>query len=142
MLISYGVGWGGGGVAHEILVSAQGPLVLGFWLWGLRVWGLGLTKTQKFQGPCTLLFLGQSVPDRVKNSQKWLSIGIFPPFSPNFVFTKMTEASLTIMYSCHCQALVPTQPSAIQFKTQISPKGTEADTKIIGATPTTPPKTF
>ena len=24
-------------VAHEILVSAQGSLVLGFWVWGLRV---------------------------------------------------------------------------------------------------------
>ena len=30
-------------VAHEILVSAQGPLVLDFWVWGLGVWGLGLT---------------------------------------------------------------------------------------------------
>ena len=30
-------------VAHEILVSAQGPLVLGFWVWGFGVWGLGLT---------------------------------------------------------------------------------------------------
>ena len=30
-------------MAHEILVSAQGPLVLGFWVWGLAVWGLGLT---------------------------------------------------------------------------------------------------
>ena len=30
-------------VAYEILVSAQGPLVLGFWILGLRVWGLGLT---------------------------------------------------------------------------------------------------
>ena len=35
MLKSYRVGWGGGGggggvVAYEILVSAQGPLVLGF----------------------------------------------------------------------------------------------------------------
>ena len=42
MLKSYGVvvvGW----VAHEIFVSAQGPLVLGFWVWGLRVWGQGLT---------------------------------------------------------------------------------------------------
>ena len=29
-------------VAHEILVSAQGPF-LGFWVWGLGVWGLGLT---------------------------------------------------------------------------------------------------
>ena len=28
---------------HEIYVSAQGPLVLGFWVWGLGVWGLGLT---------------------------------------------------------------------------------------------------
>ena len=38
------MGWGGGGVvAHEILVSAQGPLVLGFWVLGLSVWGLGLT---------------------------------------------------------------------------------------------------
>ena len=35
--------WWGGEVAHEILVSAQGPSVLGFWVWGLRVWGLGLT---------------------------------------------------------------------------------------------------
>ena len=48
MLKSYRVGWGGGGdvvgwVAHEILVSAQGPLVLGFWVFGLRVWGQGLT---------------------------------------------------------------------------------------------------
>ena len=48
MLKSYGVGWWGGGVvvvvvAYEILVSAQGPLVLGFWGLGLRVWGLGLT---------------------------------------------------------------------------------------------------
>ena len=40
MLKSYG--WGGlGWVAHEILVSAQGPLVL---VLGLRVWGRGLTK--------------------------------------------------------------------------------------------------
>ena len=35
MLKSYGVGWWGGVVvvvvAYEILVSAQGPLVLGFW---------------------------------------------------------------------------------------------------------------
>ena len=30
-------------VAYEILVSAQGPLVLGFGVLGLRVWGLGLT---------------------------------------------------------------------------------------------------
>ena len=39
------MGWGGV-VAHEILVSAQGPLVLGFlgfWVWELRVWGQGLT---------------------------------------------------------------------------------------------------
>ena len=38
------VGGGVGGcvlVAHEILVSAQGPLVLGFWVWGFGVWGLG-----------------------------------------------------------------------------------------------------
>ena len=34
-----GVGWGGV-VAHKILVSAQGPLVL---VLGLRVWGQGLT---------------------------------------------------------------------------------------------------
>ena len=32
-----------GVVAHEILVSAQGPSVLGFGVLGLRVWGLGLT---------------------------------------------------------------------------------------------------
>ena len=35
-------------VAHEILVSAQGPLVLGFWAWGLGVWGLGLTIMTAF----------------------------------------------------------------------------------------------
>ena len=29
-------------MAYRILVSAQGPLVLGFWVWGLGVWGLGL----------------------------------------------------------------------------------------------------
>ena len=28
------VGWLGGVVAHEILVSAQGPLVLGLWVFG------------------------------------------------------------------------------------------------------------
>ena len=44
MLKSYRLGWGGGVVvAHEILVSAQAPSVLGFWVWGLRVLGLGLT---------------------------------------------------------------------------------------------------
>ena len=37
--------WGGAGgwVAYRILVSAQGPLVLDFWVLGLGVWGLGLT---------------------------------------------------------------------------------------------------
>ena len=30
-------------VAWSILVSAQGPLVLGFWVFGLRVQGQGLT---------------------------------------------------------------------------------------------------
>ena len=30
-------------MAHEILVSAQDPLVFGFWVWGFGVWGLGLT---------------------------------------------------------------------------------------------------
>ena len=30
-------------LAYEILVSAQGPLVLGFWVFGLRVLGQGLT---------------------------------------------------------------------------------------------------
>ena len=47
MLKSYGGWW----VAYSILVSAQGPLVLGFlvfgffsfWVLGLRVWGQGLT---------------------------------------------------------------------------------------------------
>ena len=33
----------GGVVAHKILVSAKGTLVLSFWVWGQRVWGLGLT---------------------------------------------------------------------------------------------------
>ena len=42
MLKSYGVGWCGL-VAHKVLVSAQGPSVLCFWVLGLRVWGLGLT---------------------------------------------------------------------------------------------------
>ena len=31
-------------VAYEILVSAQGPMVLGFGVWGLRVLGPGLDK--------------------------------------------------------------------------------------------------
>ena len=31
-------------VAYRILVSAQGPLVLGFWVFELGVWGMGLTK--------------------------------------------------------------------------------------------------
>ena len=35
-------------VAHEILVSAQGPLVLVFWVWGFGVWGLGLTIVMNF----------------------------------------------------------------------------------------------
>ena len=35
-VLSEHVGWGGGVVAHEILVSAQGPLVL-----GLRGFGFG-----------------------------------------------------------------------------------------------------
>ena len=44
MLKSYG--WLiGGWVAYSILVSAQGPLVLGF---GLRVWGRGLTIVHHF----------------------------------------------------------------------------------------------
>ena len=33
----------GGVVALKILVSAQGPLVLGFGVWSLGFWGLGLT---------------------------------------------------------------------------------------------------
>ena len=41
-------------VANEILVSAQGPLVLGFWLWGFGVWGLGLTIART-DGPWKLL---------------------------------------------------------------------------------------
>ena len=38
-------------VAYRILVSAQGPLVLGFWVFGtkgLRVWGQGLTIVVRF----------------------------------------------------------------------------------------------
>jgi len=39
-----GVGW----VAHEILVSAQGPLVLALGLWfGALVWGQGLAILEK-----------------------------------------------------------------------------------------------
>ena len=43
-------------VAHEILVSASGPLVLGFWVWGLGVWGLGLTigKIEASRSPAVL----------------------------------------------------------------------------------------
>ena len=33
-------------VAHEILVSAQGPLDLGFWVLGLRGFGPGLDNIQ------------------------------------------------------------------------------------------------
>ena len=46
MLKSYRVGWWGGVVAHKILVSAQGPLVL-----RLRVWGQGLTIDAAFLEP-------------------------------------------------------------------------------------------
>ena len=35
-------------IDDEILVSAQGPLVLGFGVLGLRVWGLGLTILSVF----------------------------------------------------------------------------------------------
>ena len=38
------MGGGGGVVAHEILVSAQGPF-LGFWVWGL---GLTINYVQIF----------------------------------------------------------------------------------------------
>ena len=41
-----GVGWV---VAHEVLVSAQGPLVLGF-----GVWGLGPGLDNKFLNCCSL----------------------------------------------------------------------------------------
>ena len=38
------MGWGGEVVvAHKNLVSAQGPLVLGFGVLGPRVWSQGLT---------------------------------------------------------------------------------------------------
>ena len=40
------MGWGGV-VAHEILVSAQGPMVLGFWVFGFLGFGakgFGLDK--------------------------------------------------------------------------------------------------
>ena len=49
-------------VAYEILVSAQGPLALGFWVWGLGVWGLGLTTSPKTinQSP-NYKFLGLSL---------------------------------------------------------------------------------
>ena len=45
MLKSYGWWWWWWVVAYSILVSAQGPLVLGLGLKGsgLRVWGQGLT---------------------------------------------------------------------------------------------------
>ena len=35
-------------VAHQLLVSAQGPLVFGIWVWGLGVWGLGLTIKKQY----------------------------------------------------------------------------------------------
>ena len=38
---------------YEILVSAQGPLVLGFGVLGLRVWGQGLTIFTLRQCPST-----------------------------------------------------------------------------------------
>ena len=50
MLKSYRVGWwwwGGGVVAYEILVSAQGPLVLGFWNFGAKGLGPGLDNISK-----------------------------------------------------------------------------------------------
>ena len=49
MLKSYGVVWWVGVVAHEILVSAQGPLVLGLGLWGLGPGGLTIIDKSKCQ---------------------------------------------------------------------------------------------
>ena len=48
MLKSYRVGWWGAVVAHEILVSAQGPVVFGFGVLGLTVWGQGLTISHTY----------------------------------------------------------------------------------------------
>ena len=56
MLKSYGVGWCGlvVWVAHKILVSAQGPLVLDFWFWDL---GPGLDNIGMFSIVVGILFL-------------------------------------------------------------------------------------
>ena len=45
-----------GVVAHEILVSAQGPF-LGFWVWAFGVWGLGLTTRSILNGTMVLSLL-------------------------------------------------------------------------------------
>ena len=54
MLKSYGVGWWGGVVAHENLVSAEGPLVLGFGVLGPGLdnyYFSGFGLTLKSHGP-------------------------------------------------------------------------------------------
>ena len=64
MLKSWGWmgGWMGGVVAHEILVSAQGPLDLVLVLQGLglRVWGQGLTILGSHSSRCWIFFLSQA----------------------------------------------------------------------------------
>ena len=70
-------------MAHEILVSAQGPLVLGFWVWGLGVRGHGLTtrKTCSF-----IYFNGQLLTDEqiYSNSLGCVSGMCHPPISLTF----------------------------------------------------------
>ena len=51
-------------VAHEILVSAQGPLVWGFWVWGLGFWGLGLTKIGLPSYEASIPFIGNFGPTK------------------------------------------------------------------------------
>ena len=48
-------------------MSAQGPLVLGFWVWGLGVWGLGLPMVIDDDNDEELTW--HSLPTRVTRSQ-------------------------------------------------------------------------
>ena len=62
---SYLVGLGGGVVAHKILVSAQGPLVIGFRVLWAESLGPGLDN---FQFSCLSLFLSWVLHKMMKNS--------------------------------------------------------------------------
>ena len=60
-------------VAHEILVSALGPLVFGIWVWGLGVMGPGLDNIMygSREGP-RKLGLGMTIIDLIFVGKEWI----------------------------------------------------------------------